>query len=218
MELAVEVFSMLADATRVRIVLALSDGELPVNDLAEQVGKSPAAVSQRLAKLRLARAVATRQEGTRVFYRLTNEHARQLVSDSVFQAEHQLDGTPPTTTREPRVLTALRSRGVQASERTTGGHREYREPDVARVRFMPMLYAAGMPSRRIVEILPFLDTGVATRTMLDHFDEESDRIRRQIEALGAIHDRLARLRDIAAESVAGRPPEECRSSANSAAA
>ncbi|KQQ28405.1 ArsR/SmtB family transcription factor [Frondihabitans sp. Leaf304] len=93
-ELAVEVFSMLADATRVRIVLALSDGELPVNDLAEQVGKSPAAVSQHLAKLRLARVVATRQEGTRVFYRLTNEHARQLVSDAIFQAEHQLGGTP----------------------------------------------------------------------------------------------------------------------------
>ncbi|WP_131880125.1 MULTISPECIES: metalloregulator ArsR/SmtB family transcription factor [unclassified Curtobacterium] len=93
-ELAVEVFSMLADATRVRIVLALSDGELPVNDLAAQVGKSPAAVSQHLAKLRLARVVATRHEGTRVFYRLTNEHARQLVSDAIFQAEHQLDGTP----------------------------------------------------------------------------------------------------------------------------
>ena len=93
-ELAVEVFSMLADATRVRIVLALSEGELPVNDLAEQVGKSPAAVSQHLAKLRLARVVATRNEGTRVFYRLTNEHARQLVSDAIFQAEHQLGGTP----------------------------------------------------------------------------------------------------------------------------
>lgn len=93
-ELAVEVFAMLADATRVRIVLALTDGELAVNDLAERVGKSAAAVSQHLAKLRLARVVATRQEGTRVFYRLTNEHARQLVADAIFQAEHQLGGTP----------------------------------------------------------------------------------------------------------------------------
>ncbi|MBM7389866.1 ArsR/SmtB family transcription factor [Clavibacter phaseoli] len=93
-ELAVEVFAMLADATRVRIVLALTDGELAVNDLAERVGKSPAAVSQHLAKLRLARVVATRQEGTRVFYRLTDEHARQLVADAIFQAEHQLAGTP----------------------------------------------------------------------------------------------------------------------------
>ena len=44
-ELAVEVFSMLADATRVRIVLALADlGELPVNQLADLLEKSPAAV------------------------------------------------------------------------------------------------------------------------------------------------------------------------------
>lgn len=93
-ELAVEVFGMLADATRVRLILALRDAELPVNRLAEIVEKSPAAVSQHLAKLRLARFVTTRQEGTRVFYRLANEHASQLVSDAIFQAEHSLDGVP----------------------------------------------------------------------------------------------------------------------------
>lgn len=94
-ELAVEVFSMLADATRVRIILALNRvGELSVNHLADLVDKSPAAVSQHLAKLRLARIVATRQDGTKVFYRLENEHARQLVTDAIFQAEHALGGRP----------------------------------------------------------------------------------------------------------------------------
>ncbi len=94
-ELAVEVFAMLADATRIRLILALRDaGELSVNALAEIVGKSPAAVSQHLAKMRLARLVATRQDGTRIFYRLANEHARQLVADAIFQAEHALDSSP----------------------------------------------------------------------------------------------------------------------------
>ncbi|MEO8932329.1 MAG: metalloregulator ArsR/SmtB family transcription factor [Lacisediminihabitans sp.] len=93
-ELAVEIFSMLADATRVRIILALRDGELSVNHLADIVDKSPAAVSQHLAKLRLARIVATRQDGTRVFYRLANEHASRLVSDAIFQAEHAITNTP----------------------------------------------------------------------------------------------------------------------------
>ena len=93
-ELAVEVFGMLADATRVRIVLALRDGELSVNRLAEILEKSPAAVSQHLAKLRLARIVTTRQEAQRVFYRLENEHASKLVSDAIFHAEHSLGGTP----------------------------------------------------------------------------------------------------------------------------
>jgi hypothetical protein len=36
-ELAVEIFKMLADATRVRIVLALRDGELSVNTLADRL-------------------------------------------------------------------------------------------------------------------------------------------------------------------------------------
>jgi DNA-binding transcriptional ArsR family regulator len=93
-ELAVEVFAMLADATRVRIILALRDGELPVNQLAELVHKTQASVSQHLAKLRLGRVVTTRQAGTRVYYRLANEHVRQLVTDAIFQAEHSLDGTP----------------------------------------------------------------------------------------------------------------------------
>ncbi len=104
-ELAVEVFSMLADATRVRIILALRDAELPVNALAEHVGKSPAAVSQHLAKLRLARIVLTRHEGTKVYYRLANEHARQLVADAIFQAEHSLS-TDPAHHRHPHPAPA----------------------------------------------------------------------------------------------------------------
>jgi DNA-binding transcriptional ArsR family regulator len=106
-ELAVEIFSMLADATRVRLIVALSDNELSVNELAEVVEKSPAAVSQHLAKLRLARIVSTRQNGTRVFYRLENEHASQLVSAAIFQAEHSLEQSPrhhraPSTESSPQ--------------------------------------------------------------------------------------------------------------------
>jgi len=93
-ELAVEIFKMLADPTRIRIVLALRDGELSVNTLANVVKKSPAAVSQHLAKLRLARMVATRHEANRVFYRLANEHAHQLVTGAVFQAEHSIKDQP----------------------------------------------------------------------------------------------------------------------------
>ena len=91
-ELAVEVFSMLADATRVRIILALRNaGEMSVNHLADVVDKSPAAVSQHLAKLRLARMVVVRREGTAAFYRLADEHASDLVSDAVLQAEHTVN-------------------------------------------------------------------------------------------------------------------------------
>jgi DNA-binding transcriptional ArsR family regulator len=96
-ELAVEVFSMLADATRIRIILALRDaGEMSVNHLADVVDKTPAAVSQHLAKLRLARMVVVRREGTTAFYRLADEHASDLVADAVMQAEHTLsNGSAP---------------------------------------------------------------------------------------------------------------------------
>lgn len=100
-ELAVEIFSMLADPTRVRLILALRDGELPVNRLASVVGKSPAAVSQHLAKMRLARMVTSRHEGTQVFYRMANGHAQQLVSDAIFQAEHALGGVPRHHAKDP---------------------------------------------------------------------------------------------------------------------
>lgn len=93
-ELAVEVFSLLADATRVRIILVLRDEEMSVNDLADVVGKSPTAVSQHLAKLRWGRIVRARQDGNRVFYSLVDEHARNLVTQAVFQAQHALDEQP----------------------------------------------------------------------------------------------------------------------------
>ena len=87
-ELAAEVFRMLADPTRVRLLWSLLDKELSVNELADLVGKPAPSVSQHLAKLRMARLVRTRREGTSVFYRVENDHVGRLVRDAVFNAEH----------------------------------------------------------------------------------------------------------------------------------
>lgn len=93
-ELAVEVFRMLADGTRVRLLWALVDSELSVTDLAAAVGKPGPAVSQHLAKLRMARLVRTRREGNQVFYRIENDHVARLVLDAVHNAEHATDEVP----------------------------------------------------------------------------------------------------------------------------
>lgn len=85
---------MLADSTRVQVLWALVDTELSVNELADHVGKPAPSVSQHLAKLRMARLVRTRREGTQVIYRLENDHVRQLVIDAVFNAEHAGPGVP----------------------------------------------------------------------------------------------------------------------------
>lgn len=92
--LAVEVFRMLADPTRVRLLWVLIGQELPVNELAMQVGKPAPAVSQHLAKLRMARLVQTRRVGTSVYYRVANDHIEQLVTDAVHNAEHASSDAP----------------------------------------------------------------------------------------------------------------------------
>ena len=93
-DLVVEVFRMLSDPTRIQLLWALADRELAVNDLAGRVDKPAPSVSQHLAKLRMARLVRTRREGTQVFYRLENDHVRQLVTDAVHNAEHAAGGVP----------------------------------------------------------------------------------------------------------------------------
>ncbi len=99
-DLAVEVFRMLADATRVRILWALLHQEMSVGDLAARVAKAPASVSQHLAKLRMARLVRTRREGTTIFYRLDNDHVARLITDAVHNAEHAGPGIPGHHSRD----------------------------------------------------------------------------------------------------------------------
>jgi DNA-binding transcriptional ArsR family regulator len=101
--LIVEVFRMLADATRIRVLWALTEGELSVNELAEKVGKPAPSVSQHLAKLRMARLVRTRRAGTTIYYSLENEHVRQLVVDAVFNAEHAGPDVPSHHRDDPAV-------------------------------------------------------------------------------------------------------------------
>lgn len=93
---AVETFRLLADATRIGLLHALdrSGGELSVADLAAAVDKRPSAVSQHLAKLRMARLVTTRKNGTQVLYRVANDHVSQLVSDALRHTEHLGPGVP----------------------------------------------------------------------------------------------------------------------------
>lgn len=86
--MAAATLKMLADKTRLRIMWALLHGEHSVGDLADHVGAKPAAVSQHLAKLRLAGLVRTRREGVRIFYAAHNDHILQLVQHAIFHVDH----------------------------------------------------------------------------------------------------------------------------------
>ena len=87
-DLAVEVFRMMADPTRITLLWLLTTRELSVNDLATTSQRSQTSVSQHLAKLRMARLVQTRRQGNQIFYRIDSDHVRQLVLDAVHHAEH----------------------------------------------------------------------------------------------------------------------------------
>jgi len=93
-EYAAATLKLLADPTRLRIVWALLHGEHSVNELAEHVGVQPTAVSQHLSKLRLARLVRTRRQGTRIFYLADNDHVRRLAEEALFHADHAVSDRP----------------------------------------------------------------------------------------------------------------------------
>ena len=124
---AVEIFSLLADATRFRIVLALREGELAVGEIGERVSKPQATVSQHLAKLRMSRVVTTRHEGARVYYRLSNDHALELIRVAVYQAEHAVDDTvrhshhaPSTPLGDARSTNPVTAGGTSTGTGTDG--------------------------------------------------------------------------------------------------
>jgi DNA-binding transcriptional ArsR family regulator len=96
---------LLGDETRLRIIWALLESEHSVNELAEIVGAQPAGVSQHLAKLRLARLVRTRRDGTRIYYVVDDLHVRRLVEEVLSHADH--------VARAPTVAStkAVRSQG-----------------------------------------------------------------------------------------------------------
>lgn len=86
--LAAESFRLLADPTRIKVLWALLQGESSVACLAELAGAAPTAVSQHLAKLRLAGLVKGRREGTFVYYSAANDHVLGLLKQALFHADH----------------------------------------------------------------------------------------------------------------------------------
>ncbi|MEU1377345.1 metalloregulator ArsR/SmtB family transcription factor [Streptomyces triculaminicus] len=89
-------FGLLASAARLHLVWALAQGESDVSGLAERVGGALPAISQHLAKLKLAGLVRSRREGRRVVY---------LVDD-------------------PDVVTIVRLMVGQLADRRTGRERD----------------------------------------------------------------------------------------------
>ncbi|MBE3576141.1 MAG: winged helix-turn-helix transcriptional regulator [Limnochordales bacterium] len=76
---AAELFNLLSDPSRLRILHALAQRELPVGDLAKAVALSVSAASHQLRLLREARVVARRRVGRLVYHRLVDERIGRLL-------------------------------------------------------------------------------------------------------------------------------------------
>jgi ArsR family transcriptional regulator, virulence genes transcriptional regulator len=68
----------LADAKRLCVVERLAEGERSVSDLSRDVGCQVPNMSQHLAVLRAAGIVASRREGSTVFYRLADPQVLEV--------------------------------------------------------------------------------------------------------------------------------------------
>ena len=83
-----ELFSALSDASRVRIISLLIEGEMSVSALADGLKMTESAVSHQLRGLRQMRLVRARKEGRQVFYTLDDDHVVKLYSMGLDHVEH----------------------------------------------------------------------------------------------------------------------------------
>ena len=75
-----QLYKVLGDPTRLRMLWALDQGEMCVCDLAAFLGISESAVSHQLRLLRQLHLVANRRNGPILYYRLDDDHISQLVN------------------------------------------------------------------------------------------------------------------------------------------
>lgn len=75
-----ELFRVFGDSTRIKILYALFESELCVNDIAQVVGISQSAVSHQLRLLKTSKLVKFRREGKAMYYSLDDDHVRSMIA------------------------------------------------------------------------------------------------------------------------------------------
>ena len=78
-----DLFRVFGDSTRIKILYALHDSELCVQDIADAVQLSQSAVSHQLRVLKQSQLVKFRRESKTVFYSLADGHVRTILSQGM---------------------------------------------------------------------------------------------------------------------------------------
>jgi DNA-binding transcriptional ArsR family regulator len=115
----VSVLKAVADPTRFQILWAVAEDERSVGQLSELVEAHVAAVSQHLAKLRAAGLVASRRDGTRIFYRAANPQVRNVLEGAGLLTGYITGLVEPDTERGTRETAAAAPAGAVIPVRVT---------------------------------------------------------------------------------------------------
>ena len=83
-----ELFKLLSDPTRMKLVLALSCGEMCVCDLGAALGMTKSAISHQLKTMKQCIVVKSRREGKNVFYSLHDQHMTDIIALAACHAGH----------------------------------------------------------------------------------------------------------------------------------
>ncbi|GAB2821399.1 metalloregulator ArsR/SmtB family transcription factor [Actinocorallia aurea] len=83
-----DVFGLLSDPGRLRVLVALLEGEMCVCDLAVVARASESATSHHLRLLRAHRVVTSRRSGRMAYYRLADAHVRMLLDVALTHVGH----------------------------------------------------------------------------------------------------------------------------------
>ncbi|XHM65535.1 MerR family transcriptional regulator [Streptomyces nigra] len=89
-----------------------------------------------------------------------------------------------------RAVRYYEEQGLLTPERSPSGQRLYRQDAIARVRFFQQMYAAGLTSQRITELLPCWEAGHTDADQRAMLRIERERIQAKIDELEAARDRL----------------------------
>ena len=74
-----DLFKVFGDSTRLRIMYAISDGELSVLSIAETLGMEQSTISHQLRVLRNNKLVRARREGKQIYYTLDDDHVKKII-------------------------------------------------------------------------------------------------------------------------------------------
>ena len=81
-------FKVMGDGTRLKILIALINGEFCVSELADILNMSQSAVSHQLKALRNAKLIRSRRDGRMIYYALDDDHIKDILDESMI---HVLD-------------------------------------------------------------------------------------------------------------------------------